>query len=81
MSTDGGRVELSSERAWGAVVVLVTAVLAIGSIAFPRVVYDRFLWRYFWGPVAADGQGAQCAVRDAGGTTLLDGSAACAEAV
>ncbi|PHQ44583.1 hypothetical protein DJ68_17695, partial [Halorubrum sp. C3] len=56
----------SPERAWAAVVGGVTALLAIGSVVFPRVVYDRFLWRYFWGPVVADGEGAQCAVREAG---------------
>jgi len=81
MTTDGARVGLSPEQAWAAAVALVAAVLAVGSAAFPRIVYDRFLWRYFWGPVAADGQGAQCAVRDADGTTLLDSTAACAEAV
>ncbi|MFD1571101.1 DUF63 family protein [Halorubrum laminariae] len=81
MTTDGARVELSPERAWATAVGLVTAALAIGSVVFPRIVYDRFLWRYFWGPVAADGQGAQCAVRDAGGTELLDSTAACTEAV
>ncbi|MDB9235176.1 DUF63 family protein [Halorubrum ezzemoulense] len=73
--------DLSPERAWAAVVGGVTALLAIGSVVFPRVVYDRFLWRYFWGPVVADGEGAQCAVREAGGTTeLLGSSAACQSA-
>jgi uncharacterized membrane protein len=68
----------SPERAWAAVVGGVAALLAVGSVVFPRVVYDRFLWRYFWGPVVADGEGAQCAVREAGGTTeLLGSSAAC----
>ena len=70
--------DLSPERAWAAVVGGVTALLAVGSVVFPRVVYDRFLWRSFWGPVVADGEGAQCAVREAGGTTeLLGGTAAC----
>ncbi|TKX74816.1 DUF63 family protein [Halorubrum sp. GN11_10-6_MGM] len=70
----------SPERAWAAIVGGVTALLAIGSIVFPRVVYDRFLWRYFWGPVVADGEGAQCAVREPGGTTELLGSSAACEA-
>jgi len=43
-------------------------------------VYDRFLWRYFWGPVVADGQGAQCAVREGGETALLGSEAACGSA-
>ncbi|WP_048077394.1 DUF63 family protein [Halorubrum sp. AJ67] len=76
------RFDLSPERAWAAVVGGVTALLAVGSVVFPRVVYDRFLWRYFWGPVVADGEGAQCAVRRVGGTTELLGSeAACQSAV
>jgi uncharacterized membrane protein len=75
------RFGLSQERAWAAVVGAVAALLAVGSAVFPRIVYDRFLWRYFWGPVAADGQGAQCAVRDAGGTELLGSASACSAAV
>ena len=71
---------MSPERAWVLVVGGVTAVLALGSLIFPRLVYDRFLWRYFWGPVAADGQGASCAVRHPGETELLNSAAACAEA-
>ncbi|OYR75607.1 hypothetical protein DJ71_18820, partial [Halorubrum sp. E3] len=75
------RFGLSPEQAWAAVVGAITALLAVGSAVFPRIVYDRFLWQYFWGPVAADGQGAQCAVRDAGGTELLGSSSACSAAV
>ena len=75
------RFGLSPERAWAVVVGGVTALLAVGSLTLPEIVYDRFLWRYFWGPVAADGQGAQCAVRDGGSTELLGSSAACASAV
>ena len=75
------RLGLSPERAWAVVVGAVTAVLAFGSLLFPRQVYDGFLWRYFWGPVAADGQGARCAVREGGTTELLTSSADCASAV
>ncbi|OYR44678.1 MULTISPECIES: DUF63 family protein [unclassified Halorubrum] len=82
MSTPvAGRIRQSPERAWAAVVGGVALLLAVGSVVFPRAVYDRFVWRYFWGPVVADGQGAQCAVRDAGGTELLGGSGACQAAV
>ena len=75
------RFDLSPERAWAAVVGGVTALLALGSVVFPRLVYDRFLWRYFWGPVVADGEGAQCAVRGDGTTELLGSSGACQSAV
>ena len=76
------RTRRSPERIWAAAVAVVTGVLVVGSIVFPRVVYDRFLWRYFWGPVAADGQVAQCAVRpESGGTELLESASACSAAV
>ena len=75
-----GRVDLSPERAWLVAVGGVSAILAVGSLLRPRLVYDRFLWRYFWGPVVADGQGAQCAVRDGGETALLGSEAACGSA-
>jgi len=75
------RGERSVERVWAIAVAAVIGLLVGGSILFPRTVYDRFLWRYFWGPVAADGQVAQCAVRPAsGGTELLASASACAEA-
>ena len=76
-----GRVGQSPERAWAAVVGGISLLLAVGSVVFPRAVYDRFLWQYFWGPVVADGQGAQCAVRDPGTTELLGSSSACQAAV
>jgi len=76
------RLGLSPERAWAAGVTLVTGLLIVGAVVFPRTVYDRFLWQYFWGPVAADGQGAQCAVRpESGGTELLMSSSACRDAI
>jgi uncharacterized membrane protein len=67
-------------RAWLAALVGLIGVLVVGSLAFPRQVYDGFLWRYFWGPVAADGQGATCAVREGGETALLSSSTECAQA-
>jgi uncharacterized membrane protein len=75
------RIESSPEAAWVATVVSLAAALAAGAVLFPRYVYDRFLWRYFWGPVAADGEGAECAVRHAdGGVEYLYSSAACSDA-
>ncbi len=32
-------------------------VLLAGYLVSPRLVYDRFIWKYFWGPVVADASG------------------------
>jgi len=66
-----------SEREWvGAALALVGALVA-GSLALPRLVYDRFVWRYFWGPVYSDANNARCAVRSAEGVRLYGSDAAC----
>jgi len=66
------------ERAWIGAVAALAVGLAVGAAAFPRLVVDRFLWRYFWGPVAADGRGVDCLVRNPDGGVEVPGS--CAEA-
>jgi uncharacterized membrane protein len=71
---------LDPTRAWLAAFLGGVAVLAIGAIAFPRQVYDGFLWRYFWGPVDADAHGATCVVRAGGTTERLYSQSACAAA-
>ena len=67
-------------RAWLATLVGGVAAVVVGALAFPRRVYDGFLWRYFWGPVDADAHGATCAVRSVGTTERLYGRAACRSA-
>lgn len=63
-------------RAWAVTVAGLAVAVILGSLLFPRRVYDGFLWRYFWGPVDADAHGAVCAVREGGTVTrLMDGSA------
>ena len=64
-------------RAWLAAFLGGMAVLVAGALAFPRQVYDGFLWRYFWGPVDADAHGAACAVRSGGTTERLYSATAC----
>jgi len=44
------------------------------------VVYDRFIWHYFWGPIHADAAGARCAIRSSDIVTLLDSPGACGAA-
>ncbi|WP_101298124.1 DUF63 family protein [Halegenticoccus soli] len=80
MATVAERVGVAPERLWGGTVLALLLALVGGSIAFPRAVYDGFLWRYFWGPVVADGNGAVCAVRSGGTTRLLNSQSACAAA-
>jgi len=66
------------ERAWLAAAVGALLALAGGAIALTELVYDRFIWRYFWGPVYADANNAVCAAR--GGVEPLYSQAACQEA-
>ncbi|KTG08553.1 hypothetical protein AUR64_17915 [Haloprofundus marisrubri] len=77
MATVAERVEADPERTWLGTMAVVLTALVGGSLLFPRIVYDGFLWHYFWGPVVADGEGAVCAVRSGGTTQLLDSAAAC----
>jgi len=72
--------ETSRERAWTAAVGAALLALVGGSVLFTDAVYGNFVWQYFWGPVYADAQGAQCAVWNGGAVELLYGNAACAAA-
>jgi uncharacterized membrane protein len=52
--------DVSPERAWlGAFVAGVLGIVG-SAVAFTEQVYWGFIWRYFWGPVFADAEGAQC---------------------
>lgn len=72
--------EIDPAHAWLATFLSGLAVVVAAAIAFPRRVYDGFLWRYFWGPVDADAHGAACAVRSGGATERLYSRAACSTA-
>jgi uncharacterized membrane protein len=80
MATVADRAGVEPERLWGATVLALLAVLVGGSLLFPRIVYDRFLWHYFWGPVQADANSATCAVIDGGTVSYLGSADACAAA-
>jgi len=58
-------------RAWAAVVGGIVAILALGSVLFPRAVYAKFVWHYFWGPVYADALGGSCAAWADGNQQVL----------
>ena len=71
---------LGPERTWGVAVAALLAALVVGALAFPRQVYDRFVWQYFWGPVVADAHSAVCASRAGGTTRMIYDSVACSTA-
>ena len=53
-------------RLWLTTGIAGIIVLVAGSALFPRLVYERFIWQYFWGPVDADAHGVACSVRHGG---------------
>ena len=62
MSTVTQRVETvlpdTGTREWWALYLLAPVVLVGAALlAFPTLVYDRFIWQYLWGPVVADAAG------------------------
>ena len=76
-ATERFDLDISPGRAWLATLMAAVLALAAGAVALPRLVWDRFLWHYFWGPVYADAQGARCAVMTDGGPELLFSEASC----
>jgi len=80
MATVAERLDTDPVRLWLGSVVALLAALIGGSLLFPRIVYDGFVWHYFWGPVQADANAAVCAVREGGTTRYRYGSAACSTA-
>ena len=45
----------TGSRTWWLLYVLGPIVVVVGGLlAFPDLVYDRFIWQYLWGPVVAD---------------------------
>ncbi|WP_255195767.1 DUF63 family protein [Halorarius litoreus] len=67
-------------QAWLATFLGVVAALALGVLVAPELVWDRFLWHYFWGPVFADANNAACAVMQPGGPQLLYSQSSCVAA-
>jgi uncharacterized membrane protein len=71
------RLTENGKRLWAGTVLSLLIGLVVGSLAFPRLVYDRFIWQYFWGPVQADALNAVCATRSGGAVTYLRSQSAC----
>lgn len=47
------------------------AILVIGYLLNPHLVYDSFIWKYYWGPIVADAAGRPLV--SAGGVTAYPG--------
>jgi len=69
--------EVLSERTWLGGALALAGGLVVGSLALPELVYDRFVWQYFWGPIYSDANNAVCAVKDGGSVEFLGSDAAC----
>jgi len=73
---DGLSDRVEPEQAWAGTVGAIIVLLTLGSMLFPRQVYDAFLWQYFWGPVEADARGESCLARIDGETVAGECNAA-----
>lgn len=69
--------QVLTERTWLGAFVALVAALVVGSLVATRQVYDRFIWRYFWGPIYSDANNARCAVLTGDGIELLGSTAGC----
>lgn len=75
MQTVSERVD--AERAWAGALLALLVALVGGALAFPKQVYDGFIWKYFWGPVVADANSAHCAALAGGDVQFYGSAAAC----
>ena len=71
---------LDPVRAWLATVGTLLAALVVGAVFLPGLIYDRFLWQYFWGPVVADANSAACAIKSATGVSFGGSVSTCSAA-
>ena len=39
---------------WAAIIIIPIVIITIGCLVWPELVYDEFVWKYFWGPTIAD---------------------------
>ncbi|WP_372479029.1 DUF63 family protein [Halomicrobium sp. HM KBTZ05] len=67
-------------RLWVASLVGLVGLFSGAALVATQTVWDRFVWQYFWGPVAADAQAARCALREGSTVELVFSADACAQA-
>jgi len=70
--------DVDGQQAWVATFLGTIAAFVVGSLLLPRIVYDRFIWQYLWGPVVADAHGARAAVLQEDGFELLSNTCSAA---
>ncbi|MBS3760549.1 DUF63 family protein [Halodesulfurarchaeum sp.] len=68
------------EQLWTAGVTAILAILVGGSVLVPDLVYARFVWQYFWGPVVADAHAAAAVAWNGGDPLFFSSTAAAASA-
>jgi uncharacterized membrane protein len=73
------RADLTPEQAWLGTLAAAVAAVVAGAVLFTERVYYGFIWRYFWGPVFADSEGASCVAyfRESGSVEVIDAAAGC----
>ena len=49
--------ETGSQEWWMLYLLGPVVLIGVALLAFPTLVYDRFIWQYLWGPVVADAAG------------------------
>ncbi|MFC4989291.1 DUF63 family protein [Saliphagus infecundisoli] len=49
--------ETGSREWWGLYLLGPMVLVGAALLAFPTLIYDRFVWQYLWGPVVADAAG------------------------
>jgi uncharacterized membrane protein len=47
--------------------ILIITIVVLGVFLFPRIFYDNWIWKYYWGPVVAD------SLNSAHGTAIFNG--------
>ncbi len=78
MSSESEPRSLSVPSLWTLAVAVPAGILAVGLVVAPDLFYDRFIWKYFYGPVRADAFGQSSITRN--GVTAYPGYTLVSEA-
>ena len=42
---------------WSIIILIPLVIITVGCIIFPEIFWDKFIWKYYWGPIEADAKG------------------------